>query len=59
MNARLDPSSVGRGGGVRLHTQTHTGTPAASRATGTLILSQANNAAAGTNRELFNSHQLM
>lgn len=31
----------------------------ASRATGTLILSQSNNAAAGTNRELFNSHQLM
>lgn len=30
-----------------------------SPATGTLILSQSNNAAAGTNRELFNSHQLM
>lgn len=35
------------------------GEPVASPATGTLILSQSNNAAAGTNRELFNSHQLM
>lgn len=50
-----------RGGGaeVRLHTQMHTDEPAASRATGTLTLSQSNNAAAGTNRQLFNSHQLM
>lgn len=52
---------LGWGGGaeVRLHTQMHTDEPAASRATGTLTLSQSNNAAAGTNRQLFNSHQLM
>lgn len=50
-------------GGLRSgsHTHTHTQTDEAvsTPATGTLILSQSNNAAAGTNSELFNSHQLM
>lgn len=41
------------------HTHAHMDKPVASAVTGTLILSQSNNAAAGTNRELFNSHQLM
>lgn len=63
MNSRLKPQPHwwcwwrGWGGGgvyvrgaeVRLHTQMRTDTPAARRATGTLILSQSNNAAAGTN----------
>ncbi len=48
-----------RSGYTHTHTHTHTDEPVASPATGTLILSQSNNAAAGTNRELFNSHQLM
>ena len=59
-------NTLGGRGGLRsgyTHTHTHTHThrdkPVTSPATGTLILSQSNNAAAGTNRELFNSHQLM
>lgn len=48
-----------RSGCTHAYAHTHTDEPVASPATGTLILSQSNNAAAGTNRELFNNHRLI
>lgn len=62
----LENTKMPRAGGglcwgqaAHTHTHAHMDKPVASAVTGTLILSQSNNAAAGTNRELFNSHQLM